>query len=107
MTSFPLAAISNELFPAFRTRYFFVSGSAAKPPSRKQRNELRQLLQSGLGWQSFLSIFRNVDKSCHIESIMQLTHSVLLRETPLPQFYDLLLESAKLRFANKKIFSAT
>jgi hypothetical protein len=43
-----------EAIPAFRTRYFLFLAAAAKPPQPKIENELKQLLQSGLGYNQYL-----------------------------------------------------
>ncbi|WP_449400123.1 hypothetical protein [Chryseobacterium wanjuense] len=44
----------EKLFPAFRTRYFLVWLWRAKgSPQPKLKNELKQMLQSGLGLPSF------------------------------------------------------
>jgi hypothetical protein len=37
-----------KLFPALRTRYFLCFGAAALPPRRNTKNELKQMLRSGL-----------------------------------------------------------
>jgi len=40
----------KELFPAFRTRYFFGFGCGGKAAAAEtKKNELKQMLQSGLG----------------------------------------------------------
>jgi len=66
---------NQELFPAFRTRYFLVLDSGrgeAAPPKPKLKNELKQMLQSGLGLQSEkLLLNKNIKYSVTITNINQ------------------------------------
>jgi hypothetical protein len=58
----------KELFPALRTRYFFVVLAATLPP-KPQKNELKQMLRSGLGKSGCFRIFATPQKegNSHLE----------------------------------------
>jgi len=68
MAVFLKIIILLKLYLAFRTRYFRISAAAAKPPP-KSLNELRQLLQSRLGFLSDISVHHWTHKICDPERV--------------------------------------